>query len=496
MDVEMPDGTVIQDVPEGTTKAQLSAKYQAHLTAATPPAKPSGYSGILDNALGFMKRTAGIAAAPVAPLAEPVISGATSMAAMPVAGIAGAASAPFIGSGGAANVIDRVQSALTYQPRTQAGQAVNNVVTAPMRFIGKGADAAGGYVAEKTGSPLLGAAVNTAIQSAPALLARGKVGRGSSSIDRPGNPVAEGAPEAPSKAAIPERQAGLGGVPEKPPTIEELRTLKDEAYKRADESGIVVSGSSFEPVRKRIATELNTLGMDSTLHPDASAALKKVLSAKGDMTLTQLETLRRVASDAKGSIKPADSMRASRIVNAIDDYIDNLKESDVVAGTAEKAAALKEARGYNTRLMKAEEISTLIDRAGISAQGFSGSGFENALRVEFRGLAKNANRMRRFSPEEQAAIRKVAMGGPLENTLRYVGKLAPTGGLSTMLNLGLVAGTGGGGLAVPIIGTAGRMAATRMTMKNATAAEELMRAGNPQRNALATKKPQNALISQ
>jgi hypothetical protein len=30
-DVEMPDGTVIQDVPEGTTQAQLAAKYQAHV---------------------------------------------------------------------------------------------------------------------------------------------------------------------------------------------------------------------------------------------------------------------------------------------------------------------------------------------------------------------------------------------------------------------------------------------------------------------------------
>lgn len=38
-DVEMPDGTVIQDVPEGTTKAQLTQKYQAHVSgqsASTP----------------------------------------------------------------------------------------------------------------------------------------------------------------------------------------------------------------------------------------------------------------------------------------------------------------------------------------------------------------------------------------------------------------------------------------------------------------------------
>lgn len=32
--VQMPDGTIIQDVPDGTTQSQLASKYQAHLTAS------------------------------------------------------------------------------------------------------------------------------------------------------------------------------------------------------------------------------------------------------------------------------------------------------------------------------------------------------------------------------------------------------------------------------------------------------------------------------
>lgn len=51
MDVTMPDGTVIQGVPEGTTRAQLAAKYQAHLSGQSAPAQPDG--GMLrDIALG------------------------------------------------------------------------------------------------------------------------------------------------------------------------------------------------------------------------------------------------------------------------------------------------------------------------------------------------------------------------------------------------------------------------------------------------------------
>lgn len=40
-DVEMPDGTLIQDVPDGTTKEQVLAKYNAMLGKKTEPAKPS-----------------------------------------------------------------------------------------------------------------------------------------------------------------------------------------------------------------------------------------------------------------------------------------------------------------------------------------------------------------------------------------------------------------------------------------------------------------------
>src|SRR5690606_40869921 len=65
----------------------------------------------------------------------------------------------------------------------------------------------------------------------------------------------------------------------------------------------------------------------------------------------------------------------------------------------------------------------------VRASQFSGSGLENALRTEFRQLAMNPKRLRRFTQEEQRAIKEVAFGNPTSNTLRQIGKLAPTGGL-------------------------------------------------------------------
>lgn len=53
MDVTMPDGTIITDVPDGTTKAQLTAKYQAHVGSSAPqsPAIDPNQNTWLDQAL-------------------------------------------------------------------------------------------------------------------------------------------------------------------------------------------------------------------------------------------------------------------------------------------------------------------------------------------------------------------------------------------------------------------------------------------------------------
>lgn len=111
-------------------------------------------------------------------LSEPAMQMVSGAVAAPVSGIAGIATAAGNALGFTdaqpADVIERVGSAMTYQPRTTAGKAVSSVVQYPFEKITQFADWAGGGVAEATASPAAGAALNTAIQSAPALLLRGR----------------------------------------------------------------------------------------------------------------------------------------------------------------------------------------------------------------------------------------------------------------------------------------------------------------------------------
>lgn len=97
---------------------------------------------------------------------------ATGSVASPIAGYAGIAGAVLPGpKGQGADWAERTQRALTYQPKTQMGQALTDFLSYPFEQFAKGADWVGGKVTDVTGSPALGATANTAINAAPMLLA-------------------------------------------------------------------------------------------------------------------------------------------------------------------------------------------------------------------------------------------------------------------------------------------------------------------------------------
>ena len=452
------------------------------------PTAPDAQPGVLDRAAGLAAMQFPIAT----PVAEALLHNVTSMFASPAAGIAGldtaAARAAGVTDANPASVIEGVQQAGTYQPRTPGGQALTKLGGLLPGLITKGADATGQAASDATNSPALGAAVNTGVQMLPALLMRGRapkvvenVSRRATAPDAAARPAA--AAEKPPAAA--QRPAGLASVSEAAPSLEKLKTDAQAAYKRAEDAGIKISDFSFKRLKGRILNEVGSK-LNPTLHPDTTAAIKDIVNTKGEISLEKLDQLRQVARDAEGSIKPADKMRAGEVVDLIDEYVDNLGARDVTQGDAAGAAALKEARNLYSRQKKAESIQRLFTRAEDKAgANFSQSGLENSLRQEFKALALNDKQMRRYTPEEQAAIRKVARGAPLQNVLRYFGKFAPTGPVGALTGLFSVGVAGPAGTLLPAAGAVSRYAATRMTMRNAAAAEQLMRRGP--RNAMTTE---------
>lgn len=266
-----------------------------------------------------------------------------------------------------------------------------------------------------------------------------------------------------------------------PPSAAALKARANEAYDVARTAGVKVGQNQISSLAQNVQRVADDFGIDPVLQPRATRALQRVNELVGrDVDLAELDTVRKVVQTAVKSQDASDRAASAIIMSELDSFVNNLKPRDVVAGNAKEGIdAFNKARELWSRQAKASVIDDLIDRAGTRAGQFSGSGYENALRTEFRQLAMNKSRMRGFTEEERNAIKRVAEGGPIENAFRYLGKLAPTGIVSGGIagSAGYAAGGPLGVAAMYGAGIGGRQAATAMTAANAQRASELMRAG-------------------
>lgn len=145
-------------------RESASAKPRA---ATTPPASyATNLAAAPEAALSL---GTGALAAPLAGLAG-LGQGALNLGRSAVNAVAPGTLGPGMPAG---DRVRQVQEGLTYRPRTELGQTVTGAIAYPFEKIAQGADYVGGNVAEATGSPAIGAGVNTALQSVPAMVARG-----------------------------------------------------------------------------------------------------------------------------------------------------------------------------------------------------------------------------------------------------------------------------------------------------------------------------------
>lgn len=287
-------------------------------------------------------------------------------------------------------------------------------------------------------------------------------------------------------------QRGLQQIASRPPTptIDTLRRAKDAAYKAADNAGVVVKADRFRRAVADIGLEAKKQGLDKTVTPKASGAMRRLLSEADegrDLSLTEIDTLRKVIRRAAATPDSGDKAVALTMRNELDNFLDDLKVKDLVSGDAAAVKTLKNARALNTRVSKGQQIDDMLESARERAPQFSGSGLENALRTEFRTLARNPKRLNLFTPAEQEAIRAVNRGAPMANFFRMIGKLAPTGVVSGGIGAAGGAGIGSalagppgaavGALAVPVVGAGARGAATGLTSQAANEVRNMMLRG-------------------
>jgi hypothetical protein len=352
----------------------------------------------------------------------------------------------------AADRVRQVQGAMTYQPRTGLGAVASTMIGAPGQAYQAGTNFLGEKATDLTGSPAFGTLIKTAGDVAPMVA-------GARMSSAPTGPRRTGAYES-TKFDV--------------PTTQTLKTASQAAYKAADEAGVIVPVEGYAKSLGNVQTMVTKEGIDPTLHPKSVAVLKRLEEASGKpLTLQEAETLRKIALDAEDDLNPVtrqptpDARLAGKIVDELDESIDALSVNSP-------------ARALWARSRRSQMIDRAIERAEIKAGAqYTQAGMEHALRTEFKQLALNERRMRGLTKDQQAAVRKVAAGGPLENTLRALGKFDPTssvvaaaGSLGTSALMAPL--TGGASAVLPALGFLGKRVATNMTKRNVDKAREAL----------------------
>lgn len=273
-------------------------------------------------------------------------------------------------------------------------------------------------------------------------------------------------------------------------TAEQLESASNRLFKQAKDANILIDTKEFTNSMANLGKELRQEGYTPTAYPKITAAIDELTNAGIPKDYTELRALRKIIQGAQKSVDGEEKRLATILKSEFDDYVLNIPESAVTQGTKEGLKAWKEARDIYSRMSKAEVFEDMLDKAEITKGKFSQSGLENALFTELKNLAVNPKKMKLFTKEEQAAIRKAAEGTNAQNALRMIGKFAPTSTVSSILPLLVTGASAPIGLAGTAAAIGARVGATQMRKKQVEQLANLMR-GTVNPEWMAEPKPVN-----
>ena len=417
---------------------------------------------------------------PGAAVVEPLGTLISGAIAEPVAGLAGLARAAFAPSPEAAvqrgaETIAATREALTFQPKTEAGQEALRTVGGVLAPVGEALRAAetflGDETFEATGSPALAAAaatIPTAVIEAIGFAGTKGVIKGAARTK-----------------ALAKNRAIKKAVVEAAPDRQLLKDTSRAIYKELDESGVQIKPKAFDNLVGDIEASLKEAKFKPRLAKETDNVLREFKSELGNaQSLSDIDSLRQAAQGSiTGVSKPNDIRLIGVITDTIDDYLADANPNNFTKGTVKPSEIMpkyKAAQDLWGRAKRSELIEEAFERAGIAK-----SGFENGLRDEFKRVLRNKKQRRFFKPKEIEAMKEVVQGTTGANISKLIGRFGFSEGLATNIIGGSISTTAGakllgapGAVLLPTIGQVSRKLAQKLTRKGADFADAIIRSGD------------------
>lgn len=492
MDVRMPDGTIIRNVPPGTTKQQLLEKYSRMSgvpTQAAPPTAPPVIEPPPETPMGeqFM-RGAGITARGMLPSALGAMAGAPAGPPGMIAGSMLLPAAELAAQGYNMLVPESFEvpspTGAVQNLMTQAGLPVPE--TMGERAMESAAGALTGTAGQLYALPKLAASAASPVTRETAEMLAYGPGRQLAAA-----PVAAGTGQAVTEATGSPLQGLLAGslaaapfsmrlgYEQKGPSREQLQITSTDAFERARASGVEIPEQQWSGIIQKIKSGLK--GFNPKKDRDIAAQLQTMEArpaVPGESFAKNWDDLESYRSQIQGmqaSADPNTRRLASELKYAFDEAI---LEAPLSEKGGRGVSAWADARNAYARMSKGQIFDDMKEDAALSLSKFTQSGYENALASELRKLASNDKRMRMFTASERAEIRKAARGSSLQNITKFFGRFAPTSSVPLIASGAAASALGPtAGAALGAGGAASRLAAQKIREGSVDRLADIMRSG-------------------
>lgn len=212
----------------------------------------------------------------------------------------------------------------------------------------------------------------------------------------------------------------------KVPAAADIKAQATQLYQQIDDAGVLIKSEPYNQFVNEVKVDIGSK-VRPARNPKIADAIKELDEVTGSAkTLQKMQDLRESISSLKMSSEPSDRMFAGKIVEKLDNFIEKLDTTKLIApaqGDLEAIKLVPQARNLWKQARKSELLDELYEKAGFQPNAkYDDVVFATKLRDQFKNLATNKNKLRGFSPEEVKAIKDAAQGGRIENALRAFGK--------------------------------------------------------------------------
>ncbi len=286
------------------------------------------------------------------------------------------------------------------------------------------------------------------------------------------------------------------------PTADDLRAAARANYQQVRQMGVKIDPQPVANLATKIESDLTDRGLTARNVPETYGVIRPLQNPPAGSVITaqDFENARQELVQARQNFNnPREAVAANHAIDALDKYLSNIPQSDVLSGDARQASALyNEARQNWGAASRLDMVNGKIQLGDLNAAtAGSGGNVDNATRQAVKQLIRPNNggqtlaQRSGFNQAEQDQMSTVARGTTTGNVMRAIGKLSPQGhgALPAFLHGDLALKTGGASVPVSVAMQLAKWLGDRSTANQATALSNMVAARSPLARSMAAAAP-------